>query len=124
MRVSSIASLFVIFFQRLPTKVCLSTPVNDCFNVLSILRCFKSSNLFKREICFLMLFEERLNFIILNVTCSATESRDGKRQIISFILLRLAKGIGLISKLRTSFRHFSPSLSTVNFGKFSTFSKF
>ena len=77
-----------------------------------------------REICFFMLFEERLNFIILNVTCSATESRDGKRQIISFILLRLAKGIGLISKLRTSFRHFSPSLSTVNFGKFSTFSKF
>ena len=71
-----------------------------------------------------MLFEERLNYIILNITCSATESRDGKRQTISFILLLLAKGIGLFSKLRTSFRHLSPSLSTVNFGKFSTFSKF
>ena len=72
----------------------------------------------------LVLFEERLNFIILNATCSATESRDGKRQIIRFIMLCLAKRIGLISKLRTSFLHLSPSLSTVNFGKFSTFSKF
>ena len=64
----------------------------------------------------LVVFEERLNFIILNVACNASESRDNMRQTISFILLHLAKGISFrqTSKLCTSFLHFSPSLSTVN----------
>ena len=64
----------------------------------------------------LVLFEENLNFIILNVTCIASESNDKKRQTIRFILLHLAKGISFrqTSKLCTSFLHFSPSLATVN----------
>ena len=64
----------------------------------------------------LVVFEERLNFIILNVTCNASETRDNTRQTISFILLHLAKGISFRSNFSTcsSFLHFSPSLFTVN----------
>ena len=54
--------IFVRFFQTLLTKLFLLTPANGCSNVLGILRCFLSSNLFKRD-SMLVLFEERLIFL-------------------------------------------------------------